>query len=147
LFRHQRSAQILTLKTQVALREKALPGFTLDIQKRLVTVRFEGAVTIDDIAKYAKQLLADRDFQPTFSEITDLREVSELNLEANDFLRLADKVDPFWPEAKRAFVVKNAVQNHAARMHKILRSERKIEIFQSLEDAEKWIAHEQEISS
>jgi hypothetical protein len=144
---HQRSAQVLTLKTKVTLHEQALPAFTLDVQKRLVIVQFVGTVTVDDIARYAKKLLADRKFQPTFSEITDLREVSELNLQANDFLRLADKVDPFWPEAKRAFVVRTEVQNHAARMHKILRSERKIEIFQSLEEAEKWIAQAQQISS
>jgi len=36
-------------------------------------------------------------------------------------------------------VVRTAVQNHAARMHKILRIERKIEIFQSLDAAKKWI--------
>jgi len=130
------------MKTQVTLLEPVLPTFTLDVQKRLVTVRFTGPVTFDDIARYAKSLLAHQDFQPTFSEIADLREVSELNLQANEFLKLADKIDPFWPEAKRAFVVETAVQNHAARMHKILRSDRKIEIFQSLEEAEKWIAAE-----
>jgi len=139
LSRHQRSAPVLTLKTKVTLLEKELPAFSIDAQKRLVTVRFEGTVTFDEIARYAKRLLAHRDFEPTLSEITDLREVSELNLQANDFLRLADKIDPFWPEATRAFVVRTAVQNHAARMHKILRIERKIEIFQSLDAAKKWI--------
>jgi len=110
LSRHQRSAPVLTLKTKVTLLEKELPAFSIDAQKRLVTVRFEGTVTFDEIARYAKRLLAHRDFEPTFSEITDLREVSELNLQANDFLRLADKIDPFWPEATRAFVVRTAVQ-------------------------------------
>ncbi|HTS07614.1 MAG TPA: hypothetical protein VMP68_18700 [Candidatus Eisenbacteria bacterium] len=140
--RQQKLAPVLMMKTQVTLLEPVLPTFTLDVQKRLVTVRFTGPVTFDDIARYAKSLLAHQDFQPTFSEIADLREVSELNLQANEFLKLADKIDPFWPEAKRAFVVETAVQNHAARMHKILRSDRKIEIFQSLEEAEKWIAAE-----
>jgi hypothetical protein len=142
LSRQQKLAPVLMMKTQVTLLEPVLPTFTLDVQKRLVTVRFTGPVTFDDIARYAKSLLAHQDFQPTFSEIADLREVSELNLQANEFLKLADKIDPFWPEAKRAFVVETAVQNHAARMHKILRSDRKIEIFQSLEEAEKWIAAE-----
>jgi hypothetical protein len=105
-------------------------------------VRFDGTVTFENIARYAKTLLAHREFEPTFSEIVDLRGVSEINLEAKDFLSLADRVDPFWPEAKRAFVVQTAVQSHAARMHKILRAKRKIEIFQSVERAEKWIAEE-----
>ena len=144
---HQKFAPVLQLKRKVTLLERPTPEFTLDVEKRVVRVAFEGIVTVDDIARYAKRLLAHRDFQPTFSEITDLREVSELNLQANDFLRLADKVDPFWPEAKRAFVVRTEVQNHAARMHKILRSERKIEIFRSLEAAENWISQQREVSN
>jgi hypothetical protein len=52
---------------------------------------------------------------------------------------MADEVDPFSPEAKRAFVAETSVQNHAARMHKILRSQRNIETFRTLEDAERWI--------
>lgn len=140
--RQQKFAPVLMMKRNVTLLEQVLPIFTLDAQKRLVTVRFTGTVTFDDIARYAKSLLAARDFEPTFSEVADLRDVSELDLQANEFLKLADKVDPFWPEAKRAFVVETAIQNHAARMHKILRSDRKIEIFQSLEDAEKWVAEE-----
>lgn len=142
--RHTRFAPIISMKTKITLFEENVPTFTLDVQKRLVTVRFNGIVTFEDIARYAKKLLANPDFQPTFSEIVDLTAVSELNLEAGDFLKLADKVDPFWPEAKRAFVVRTAVQRHAGRMHKILRTDRKIEIFQSLEEAEKWIAADEQ---
>jgi len=35
--------------------------------------------------------------------------------------------------------VKISTQNHAARRHKVLRSQRNIEAFRSLEDAERWI--------
>jgi hypothetical protein len=52
---------------------------------------------------------------------------------------MADEIDPFSPEAKRAFVAETSVQNHAARMHKILRSQRNIETFRTLEGAERWI--------
>jgi len=62
-----------------------------------------------------------------------------LNLNAEEFIRLADKIDPFSDEAKRAFVVRNTVQAHAARMHKILRTQRSFEIFHSIEEAEQWI--------
>jgi len=54
--RHQRSAPVLTLKTKVTLLEKELPAFSIDAQKHLVTVRFEGPVTFDEIARYAKRL-------------------------------------------------------------------------------------------
>src|ERR1700719_267303 len=59
-------------------------------------------------------------FDPSFSEIADLREAADIDLQADEFLKLADEVDPFSQEAKRAFVAKTSEQNHAARMHKIL---------------------------
>ena len=62
-----------------------------------------------------------------------------MDLQADGFLKLADEIDPFSPDAKRAFVAKSPVQNHAARMHKILRTQRNIEIFRTIEEAERWI--------
>jgi hypothetical protein len=96
-------------------------------------------VTAEEIGEYVQKLRTDPSFQPSFSEITDLREAVHIDLQADEFLELADEVDPFWQEAKRAFVAKTSVQNHAARMHKILRSQRDIEIFRTLKDAERWI--------
>ena len=113
--------------------------FHIDKDRRLVVVKFGRRTTMEDIANYAQHLVSDPDFQPTFSEIIDLREVEYLNLEANDFLKLADKIDPFSMEAKRAFVVRTSVQSHAARMHKILRNNRNIEIFRSFEEGERWV--------
>jgi len=75
----------------------------------------------------------------SYAEIVDLTEVEDLDLRADEFLKLADEVDPFSPDAKRAFIVRNSVQNHAARMHKVLRTQRNIEIFRSIEEAERWI--------
>ena len=127
--------------------QQTLPGdeacgpakFSVDAKQQLVTVRFGKTVTAGDIERYAKQLRESPSFQPGFSEIADLRNVEKLDLKAEEFLRLADEVDPFSLQSKRAFVVRNAVQAHAARMHKILRTQRSFEIFDSLADAEQWI--------
>jgi hypothetical protein len=113
--------------------------FQIDAERHLVQVKFGERVTSEEIASYVKALRCHPAFKPTFAEIVDLREASELQLEAHDFLRLADQLDPFSREAKRAFVVRTSVQNHAARMHKILRAQRNISIFQTLEEAENWI--------
>ncbi|MGO9085830.1 MAG: hypothetical protein ACLQBK_11430 [Candidatus Sulfotelmatobacter sp.] len=113
--------------------------FALDSKKQLVVVRFGGNVTAEDIRHYVERLLADPLFQPTFSEIVDLSAVEELDLQADDLLRLADEIDPFSDNAKRAFVVRNSVQNHAARMHRALLSRETIGIFRSFEEAERWI--------
>ena len=114
--------------------------YTVDTEKKLVVVSFGEKVTFRDIQHYANLLQLDRSFHPAYSEIVDLTQAEELDLQADEFLNLADKIDPFAHESKRAFVVRTSVQNHAARMHKVLRTQRNIEIFRSREEAEHWIA-------
>jgi hypothetical protein len=113
--------------------------FHVDVERQLVTVTFGNRVTAEEIGEYVQKLRTDPGFEPSFSEIADLREAKEIDLQADEFLKLADEVDPFSPQAKRAFLARTSTQNHAARMHKILRSQRNIEIFGTLEDAERWI--------
>lgn len=113
--------------------------YEIDYKSGIVHVRLGHEVRADDITRYADELRKHPRFQSAFSEIVDLREVQQLELNAADFLELADRIDPFSPDAKRAFVVRNAVQNHAARMHKILHGKRHFEIFNSIEDAEAWV--------
>ena len=117
------------------------PRHNVIAERRIVTVKFGKRVTENEIAGYAAALRADRSFQPEFSEIVDLRDVEDLDLRGNEMMELADKIDPFSFEAKRAFVVRNSVQSHAARMHQILRiAKENIFICHSLEEAECWIA-------
>lgn len=94
----------------------------------------------EQISSYMNALRLDPDFRSGFAEIVDLREASDLDLRAAEFIRLADQVEPLSRGAKRAFVVRTPVQGHAARPHKILRAQRNIAIFRSLEEAEDWIS-------
>lgn len=119
--------------------ESADADFSIDKDRRLVVVKFEGSVTVQEIAKYVESLVAHPHFDPSFSEITDLRAVEHFDLQANDFLTLADQIDPFLLTAKRAFVVQTSAQNQVARMHKFLRPHRTIEIFESVAQAEGWL--------
>jgi hypothetical protein len=113
--------------------------YLLNPTRRLISVKFRRKVQARDIERYASSLRAHPQFDPEFSEIVDLSEVEEVDLQADEFIRLADEVDPFSLKAKRAFVARNSVQTHAARMHKILRTQRNFEIFRSLAEAERWI--------
>lgn len=113
--------------------------FVIDLEQKLVVVKFGKTVTAADITGYVSRLLDHPSFDPDFAEIADLTEIEEMNLSAAEFLKLADEVDPFSHRARRAFVVRTATQAHAARMHKILRTQRNFEIFNSVEDAERWI--------
>jgi len=113
--------------------------YFVDPARRLVAVKFKAILTVDDIGRYSRLLQSNPSFLPDFSELVDLTQVEELDLNAGEFLKLADEIDPFSTDAKRAFVVRTSVQNHAARMHKVLRVQRNIEIFRSVEEAERWI--------
>ena len=113
--------------------------FSIDKDRRLVVVKFEGSVTVQEIAQYVESLVAHPDFDSSFSEITDLRAVEHFDLQANDFLILADQIDPFSLTSRRAFAVQSSAQNQAARMHKFLRPHRTIEIFESVAQAEEWL--------
>lgn len=113
--------------------------FCVNTERRLVVVKFAGSVAVQEVAKYVESLVTDPHFDPSFSEITDLRGVQHFDLQANDFLTLADQIDPFSLTAKRAFVVQTSLQNQAARMHKFLRPHRTIEIFESVAQAEEWL--------
>jgi len=115
------------------------PGYVIDPERRLVIVRFGKRLTVNAIERYAAMLRGNSLFKPGFSEIADLSEVEEVDLQAEQFLKLADEIDPFSTDAKRAFVARTSVQNHAARMHKILRAQRNIEIFGTVKEAERWI--------
>lgn len=111
----------------------------IDVRRRRVVVKFGHKLTPEDLGRYANLLRSNPKFDPTFSEIIDLREVEEMDFRAEDFYKLADEIDPFSRQAKRAFVVSTAIQHHAARMHRILRTQRNIEIFSSFEAAERWL--------
>jgi hypothetical protein len=111
----------------------------VDPERRLVIVTFGKKLTVKDIERYAAILRANPIFQPSFSEIADLSQVEEIDLQADEFIRLADQIDPFSTDARRAFVARTSIQNHAARMHKILRTQRNIEIFWTVAEATRWI--------
>jgi len=113
--------------------------FDIDAEKRIVFARFAKKVTVIDIRHYVERLRTHPEFDPDFSEIVDLRDVEDLDLKAPDFLKLADEVDCFSRNSWRAFVVHDSAQNHAARMHKILRLATNMRIFSSVEEAKAWI--------
>jgi hypothetical protein len=115
------------------------PEHRVDGNKRVVFVKFGKTLRFTDIESYIAVLKANPVFEPNFSEIVDLSDVVESDMRAEHFLKVTDEIDPFIASARRAFIARSSVQNHAARMHKILRGQRNVEIFGTLEAAEEWI--------
>lgn len=120
-------------------RKAAHFDFDIDVEKRRVLVCFYNKVRATDIYLYTDRLRMDPQFHPEFSEIVDLTKADDLDLQADEFLKLADEIDCFSAGTWRAFVVGSSVQEHAARMHKILRLEANIRIFSCVEEASAWI--------
>lgn len=113
--------------------------------ERLVAVKFGKHLTLDEVEKYARDLCADPGFEPTFSEIVDLSEVENVEIDAKHALQLADRIDPFARSALRAFVAYSPAQIHTARMHQLLRGlEDNFGIFASMEEALAWVRKKRE---
>jgi len=137
----QEQALEFSSPSRSAVREENQPPvrFVVDPKRRLVIASFGQRLTAAEIQSYAQNLCNHPKFDPSFSEIADISNVKELPIEGPDFLKLADRIDPFSLESKRAFVAQTSLQKHAARIHKILRGQRNFRIFEKLEEAECWI--------
>lgn len=115
--------------------------YRIDADHGRVYVRFVGRLTANLIERYAGALKENLAFEPGWSEIVDLSTVTEIEISADDAIRLADQVDPFSLSSRRAFVVTNDLQRHSARMQQILRSPSKtMGIFDTMAEAEKWVS-------
>ena len=124
----------------VSKRRESRCTYEVSREKRVVAVKFGKLLSVHDVKNYVAALLADPLFEPGFSEIVDLTNVKEVELSSEHAMHLADLVDPFSLQAKRAFIAQSKVQVHAARLHQILRNdEQNIRIFPSLAEAQAWL--------
>ncbi|MGA2344931.1 MAG: STAS/SEC14 domain-containing protein [Candidatus Sulfotelmatobacter sp.] len=121
-----------------ARRRAATVQFTVDAQKRLVNVRIAHRVTAADFERLARDLRSHPEFKDDFSEVADFTEMDDIDLQAEEMLKLADRIDPFSGQARRAFVVRTKSQRYLARMHRTLHPAN-IQIFESIEEAQRWI--------
>lgn len=97
-------------------RPRACPDYKIDPENTRVYVRFAGKLAAADIERYANALRKELSFEPGWSEIVDLRAVEQIDISPDQSIALADTFDPFSLSSRRAFVVANDQQRHAARM-------------------------------
>lgn len=118
-------------------------AYSIDKTERRVWVKFKGRLTFDVIATYAGHLAANGQFEPSYGELVDLRLIQTVALTAEELIQLADKVDPFELNSKRAFVAQCEDQIRAARLHQLLRpGSENMRIFISLGEAQQWLCCE-----
>ncbi|MEW5916950.1 MAG: hypothetical protein AB1762_11115 [Gemmatimonadota bacterium] len=79
-------------------------SFKIDTELSVVRCRSWGAITDNELAAYARALRRDARFQPTFSQLVDLRGVESFHLTIDGVRELAT-LNPFAPTARRAVLV------------------------------------------
>lgn len=110
----------------------------IDPLKCLVSAKFGGTLTLEDVELYDAQLRADRRFSPRYSEIVDLTQLETVAMSSREMMRLRAEI-PFFPQSRRALVVNNRDQSHAAHLYRIIRKDANIRVFRSFDDAIEWL--------
>jgi hypothetical protein len=126
-----------------------MPGcYKIDKERRLVMTTAFGVVTKEDLLDHQDKLMADPNFDPTFSQLLDFAHMTKLDLKAADVKLLAER-NIFAPTARRAFVVPEDVAFGMARMFEMLREgkgEQGIRVFRTLEEGLGWVFSEKAVS-
>jgi|SRR5271169_6305144 len=115
--------------------------FKIDKERRLVMSTAAGVFTIDEALAHQEKLLKDPDFDPSFSQLWDLTQVTKWEITSADMRRLAQRT-LFSSDSRRACVAISDVAFGYARMFEMLREnagETGIEIFRDLDGALDWV--------
>lgn len=125
-----------------SLRAESMPAtYKIDKEKRLVLTTIWGVFSFSDAVAHKDKLLRDPDFERTYSQITDLTQVTEWAA-SNEEVRAFAKFNVFSPESRRAIIAPGDLKFGMARMFATLRElqgEKGIAVFRTLEEALDWV--------
>jgi hypothetical protein len=116
-------------------------SYEIDKERRLVISKGTGVITLADGLAHQKQLLADPDFDRSFSQLMDFTEVTKWELRTEDLRQLAAK-NVFSSMSRRAFVVGSEEAFGLGRMFETFREmagEQGIRVFRSRAEAMSWV--------
>jgi hypothetical protein len=120
--------------------------YKIDKERRLVMSTAAGVLSKADVLGHQNQLLKDPDFDPSFSQLADLRHVTGLDVTAAGMRELTARTI-FSAESRRAVIVSSELAYGLSRMFEIFREskgERGIRVFRKLEDALDWVVGKEE---
>ena len=111
-------------------------AFTIDAARSLVLSRGWGVLTDRDLLAHARALAVDPRFRPHFSQLTDFRDATGVDVTTATVREMAE-LSPFGAGARRALVVPNDLIYGMARMFQMMRSGSpdQIDVFRELESA------------
>jgi hypothetical protein len=113
---------------------------TIDPERRVVQSRLWDVVTETDAWGSAAALMNDPSFDPTFSQLADMREMKQVEVDQSTVRELA-VMRIFAPESKRALVVASDLQYGIGRMTTSYAEsgDQQIAIFRTVAEAERWL--------
>jgi hypothetical protein len=113
---------------------------TVDVDRRVVYSRLWDVVTETDAWASAALLMNDPSFDPTFVQLSDMREVTRVDVAASTIRDLA-VMRIFDPEVRRAIVVATDLQIGIGRMTTTYseHGDQQIALFTTVTEAEHWL--------
>ena len=102
---------------------------------------FSGVLTLEDGFAHQERLLKDPNFVPTFSQLIDCTQVTQIAMGIDDIRRLAQR-SIFSNEARRSILVHGDVAYGFARTFMAIREslgEKGIRVFHELDEALFWL--------
>jgi hypothetical protein len=140
-FHSRRNGQAPLIAFGKSEKRKHMPAFyKVDMERRLDLSSGSGPLTLADAVAHQKKLLADPDFDSSFSQIADFTQFTRFDLSSNDIRQLAERTVSL--ESRRALIVPNDFAYGLGRMLQILRDiagEQGIHVCRSLEEALDWV--------
>jgi hypothetical protein len=115
--------------------------YKIDKGQRLVMTTASGVVTRAEAEAHQEQLLNDPDFDPSFSQLIDVTQVTKLEASREDIRALSQR-NVFSPNSRRAWVASSDLLYGIGRMFGVYREtlgERGIRICRTIEEALDWV--------
>lgn len=117
----------------------ATSSWIVDPKNQIVIAKFGGRLTIADAEHYAADLRNNPAFDPRFSELSDLTEVENPQIDYASAARFALDSDPFSHDSKRAIITSTPPMYALARMYQLIRNDENIVLFKTLDEAKRWL--------
>jgi hypothetical protein len=111
----------------------------VDPKHRIVIAKFGGDLTMADAERFAADLRNNPAFDPSFSELSDLTEVENPQIDYASAARFARESDPFSHESRRAIVAPRRSVYEVARMYQLIRNDENIVLFKTMDEAKGWL--------
>jgi hypothetical protein len=126
----------------VSSRSWFMPAFyKIDKEHKVILSTASGVFDLAAALEYQDQLLADPEFNPSYSQLLDFSHVTEVKLSSEDVRRLAER-RVFWPCSRRAILVRGDLEYGFVQMFEMLRKnagDKGIRAFRNLDEALTWI--------